>query len=540
MSLPRVLVMYNEPTLANDHPDADSEHDILYTADTICRILQTAGLPASRLGITHDPAAVIAGVKSAAPDVVFNLYEGTAGWGNAEAFVSGILELLRVPFTGCPTQPLLLCRSKPLTKRLLAGAGLPTAPFMVIETGAVPTCTIDWPVIVKPGTEDASVGIDQRSVATNQQELETRVAYLREKYGPSVLVEKFVRGREFNVALVERDGVLTPLPFSEILFVPPADKPDLWPIVSFDAKWRPGTVEFTATPAKNPAENVPPEMQEALSSLAKKAFELVGCRDYARVDFRVDEAGQPYVLEVNPNPCISPLAGLAAGLETARIPYSEFILGLVRSALQRGSRPELAEVVGRLSQAPGTAPNEPASKPMRLAIRPARRSDAGPVADLVDAIESWSADDRRRSAERVTELLVRRNRGDWQCFVTSGKSGPLGVVSVRPIDSVQGAFAVDLFAVAPSRRRNGIGRRLLRAAEEAVGQAGGRFLIVEVSSGPNAGPIRQFLQKLEYRLTGEVSEYFRDGYSRLTYLKPVTQAIPIPTEPAPIAAITPR
>ncbi len=537
MSLPRVLVMYNEPTLPNDHPDADSEHDILYTADTICRILQLAGLPIARLGITHDPAAVIAGIKSAAPDVVFNLYEGTAGWGNAEAFVSGILELLRVPFTGCPTQPLLLCRSKPLTKRLLAGAGLPTAPFMVIDDGHVPPCPIDWPVIVKPGTEDASIGIDQGSVVTSQRELEDRVGYLRGKYGPLVLVEKFVRGREFNVALIERDGALTTLPFSEILFVPPADRPDLWPIVSFDAKWRPGTLDFTATPAKNPAENVTLAMQESIANLAKKAFELVGCRDYARVDFRVDESGQPFVLEVNPNPCISPLAGLAAGLETAKLPYADFILGLVRSALRRGPNPELAETIGKVVE-PRKAKVAP--KATRIAIRPARRSDAGQVADLIDGIEAWSADDRRRTTEQVTELLVRRNRGDWQCFVPSGKDGPHGVVTLRCVDALQGAFCLDLLAVGPGHRRSGVGRRLLRAAEDAVAAAGGRFLTADVASGPAAAAIRQFLHRNDYRLTGEVSEYYRDGYARLTFLKAIPNLAPIVVDSSPLANIPAR
>ena len=97
-----------------------------------------------------------------------------------------------------------------------------------------------------------------------------------------MLVERFIRGREFNVALIEREGVLTALPFSEILFVPPAEARDLWPIVSFDAKWRPDLRDFVATPAKNPAENVSPALHRQLAELAQKAFELVGCRDYAR------------------------------------------------------------------------------------------------------------------------------------------------------------------------------------------------------------------------------------------------------------------
>src|SRR5947209_1794794 len=234
MPPPRVLVLHNEPTLPPGHPDAESETDILDTADVVCRILRQAGLNPTRLGVTDELDPLLAGIRAAAPDVVFNLYEGTAKWGNTEAYVSGVLELLRLPYTGSPTQPLLLCRSKPLTKRLLAGSGLPTAPYFLIEDGAVPACPLPWPVIVKPAAEDGSVGIDQNSVVTNQRQLEDRVAYLRERYGPAVLVERFVRGREFQVAVIDRGGPAV-LPFTEILFVPPADAPDLWPIVSFDA-----------------------------------------------------------------------------------------------------------------------------------------------------------------------------------------------------------------------------------------------------------------------------------------------------------------
>ncbi len=339
---PRVLILANEPTLPVDHPDADSEHDILYTADIVGRVLRASGCEVKRLGVTDQAQILLRGIEQFHPDAVFNLYEGTASWGDAEAYICGILELLRVPYTGCPPKPLMLCRSKPLTKQLLMGSGLPTAPFFTVPSDTIPACPLDFPVIVKPGMEDASVGIDQCSVVQSQQELERRVDYLRRTYGPVVLAEQFVYGREFNVAVVELDGVAKTLPFSEILFVPPEGKPDLWPIVSFDAKWRPSTIDFQATPAVNPAA-VDEPLHSEISMLALRAFELAGCRDYARIDFRVDRAGKPYILEVNPNPCISPLAGLAAGLESAQIPYPYFIADVARAALRRGGTPELAK-----------------------------------------------------------------------------------------------------------------------------------------------------------------------------------------------------
>ena len=341
--MPRVLILYNEPTLPVDHPDAESEHDIIFTADTVVRILEENYVECTKFGLKTDPARLIDELNRVKPDAVINLYEGVASWGPSEAYMASILELMEVPYSGSSVQPLMLCRSKTLTKQLLAGAGLSTARFQAI-VGSIPTCTLPWPVIVKPGSEDASVGIDQNSVVTSQQQLEERIAYLQERYGPSVLIEQFIKGREFHVALLEQAGELQILPFSEIFFTPPAEKPTLWPIVSFDAKWRPESEDYIATPVKNPAE-VEPTLAATVSRLAKEAFTLMGCRDYARIDFRIDEAGRAYILEVNPNPCISPLAGLAEGLQSASVSYTDFVLELLRGTLRRGPRPELADEV---------------------------------------------------------------------------------------------------------------------------------------------------------------------------------------------------
>jgi D-alanine-D-alanine ligase len=342
MKLPKVMVLHNEPTLPAEHPDADAEHDIIETADHIAKIFALAGLPVAPFGFIDKPEDLLAGLRVHEPDVVFNLYEGTATWGNSEAFVAAILEMMRIPFTGSPTQPLILARSKVLTKQLLAGAQLPTARFQSMSGDeSIPVNRLGWPVIVKPGREDASIGIDQNSVVTSQHELERRVQYLRGSYGPEVLFEQFIVGREFHVAVWERDGRVQALPFSEIFFHQ-TDGPDaLWPIVSFDAKWKENSRDYKATPVKNPAD-VTAALFEKVSAIAVQAFELLGCRDYARIDFRVTD-DEPFILEVNPNPCISPLAGVAEALASAGFAFSEFVLSLIRSALRRGPAPALAE-----------------------------------------------------------------------------------------------------------------------------------------------------------------------------------------------------
>ncbi len=326
----RVLVLHNQPVLPADHPDADSEHEILFTTQVVQKILSEAGYEVSTLGVARDPAALFSRLRDLRPDVVFNLFEGLADFGDTEAHLAGILEWLDIPYTGCPYQTLCLARNKHLTKHLLAGAGLPTAKFLVVEEVPVEDCPVEWPVIVKPATQDASVGLDQGSVVTNLERLNDRVAYLLDSYGPPVLIEEFIRGREFNVGLIEAPELCV-LPVSEILFI---DKdPDYWPIVTYDAKWKPGTRDYEATPPKYPA-RVSPRLRNKVETLAKRAFRLLGCRDYARVDFRV-RGNKPYILEVNPNPDFSPTAGLSGGLQSAGISHTQFTIDLVQRALAR-------------------------------------------------------------------------------------------------------------------------------------------------------------------------------------------------------------
>ena len=127
--MPRILVLYNEPILPADHPDAESERDILLTVEVVAKTLAEAGMEVVRLGASHDPSVLVAGLQTNRPDVVFNLFEGTGDQADNEAYVAGILEWLGIPFTGCPHQTLSLARNKQLTKHLFQGAGLPTAPF---------------------------------------------------------------------------------------------------------------------------------------------------------------------------------------------------------------------------------------------------------------------------------------------------------------------------------------------------------------------------------------------------------------------------
>ncbi len=326
-----VLVLHNEPTLDLTHPDAESEREVVDTARVVADELRQAGIRVTQLGMSSDPAPLLVAVREDRPDAVFNLFEGTSGRPETEAYVLGLLEWLGVPFTGCPMHAAVLARDKPRAKLLMRGAGLPTPGFFLVENDAAVANPLGWPVIAKPACEDASVGIDQGSVCPTLDRLQERIGMLLRRFGPPVLVEEFVAGREFNLSVIEAP-TLQVLPIAEILFA--GREQGLWPIVTYEAKWRPNSREDLATLPRCPAD-VTPELAERLRHTAEEAFRLFGCRDYARVDLRLDAAGGPLVLELNPNPAYNPRAGLTRALAAAGVTHAQFTVLLVRQALAR-------------------------------------------------------------------------------------------------------------------------------------------------------------------------------------------------------------
>lgn len=329
-----LLVLYNAPTLPADHPDTVAELDVLRTAQTIQGYLAEVGHDARLLAIGDDPSPLVEWLKSEKPAAVFNLFEGLAVMNETEAAVAGLLEWFGVPFTGCPASAMVVCRQKALAKRLFKGAGLPTADFMLVSDDQLsnPPQPPSWPVFVKPANEDASAGIDIGSVVSTHFELCQRLSYLARHYRPPFLVETYLEGREFNIGVIDDPEPLA-LPISEIVFSPPAELKDWKPIVTYASKWHTGSAEDLATSPRCPAE-VSPALSDKLCDLALAAYRLTGCRDYARVDLRTDATGQPFILEVNPNPDLSLDAGLARALAASGRTHRAFAIKLVERLLQ--------------------------------------------------------------------------------------------------------------------------------------------------------------------------------------------------------------
>lgn len=267
-------------------------------------------------------------------DLVFNLCEGVNGKARYEDFVVGTLELTGVPFTGCRHWPIVVCHRKYQANTLLAAAGVPIPAFTLAHANKIPA-GFPLPAIVKPNAEDASVGIDRDAVCTTRRALRKRVATMLEHFD-EVLVQQYVAGREFNVGFIG-DRML---PVSEIRF----DKmPDgSWPIVTYAAKWHAGSAEDVGTQPVCPAQ-APADLLRRIGAVARLAWQTMASGEgYGRVDLRVDEQGQPWVLEVNPCPDLSSDAGMARMGRAVGWNYDELVLQVVEETLNRARRASAA------------------------------------------------------------------------------------------------------------------------------------------------------------------------------------------------------
>lgn len=328
----RVVVLYNQPVRTATHSEYDSEEWVRTAVEDISKHLTAAAFSVAQLGIgrnLHDLRPRLAAVS---PDVVFNLFEGLADRPESEFVVARVLEQTGIPFTGSPSRALRLGLNKHSAKQRMLAAGLPTPWFHVADKLPPPGTKFPWPMILKPARRDASEGIDQSSVVSSPAELDLRLARLLEFYGPPVLIEQFLPGREFTVALLELPELIA-LPITEVQFtLPPTIR---WPILSYDAKWRPDSLEYKAMDMLKGV-SLPSELAGSLVALAKNAYRVAGCRDYARIDLRLSSSGQPMILEVNANPDMCPTACLARTLETAGIDRQRLLTDLVLQAAARG------------------------------------------------------------------------------------------------------------------------------------------------------------------------------------------------------------
>lgn len=289
-----------------------SEYGVLDEMKSVQRALRESEHVTKIIPVALDIYKLIDELKSDRPDIIFNLCESVDGDPTQEMNIASLFEILKIPYTGSRALTLGLALNKSRVKEILHYYNIPTASHYLCNNSnnfkedGYSKVKDKFPLIVKPSREDASIGIENKSIVYNDEELKTRIEYILDVHKQPALVEEFIEGREINVSVVgnykSSDDDLIVFPISEIDFT---GMPDDYPkIVSYNSKWMYKTVEFTCTKAVCPAKNMSPELEKIIQQTAKKVYRIIGASDYARVDFRVKD-NIPYVLELNPNPDIA-------------------------------------------------------------------------------------------------------------------------------------------------------------------------------------------------------------------------------------------
>jgi D-alanine-D-alanine ligase len=324
----------DDSTIEDDEPpptdllaECDSDETIDAVAAALRRRHEVVPIEADEDAYEH--------LRRLRPDLVFNIAERLVG-PNREAHIPTICEILGLPYTGSDPLTLSLCLDKSRAKEILSYYGIPNAPFWIVEPGRPVPAAVPLPAIVKPLYEGSSKGIKDSNVVRTRSELEARTEEVTRLYKQPAIVERFLPGREFTV------GVLGTYPAIEILPIVEIDYRDLPaganPIYSYEAKWIWDTPDKPLNIFSCPAD-LAPALKARIEEVITATCRVLHIKDWCRIDVRLDEKGEPNIIEVNPLPGILPNpednSCLPKAARTAGYSYVDLILRVVEEAKAR-------------------------------------------------------------------------------------------------------------------------------------------------------------------------------------------------------------
>ncbi|MBI9094956.1 MAG: ATP-grasp domain-containing protein [Sphaerochaeta sp.] len=315
----RILIVSDK--LAQE-PTKD-ELDTALEVRQVRKALKALGYEVFYLGFSLNLERMKKRILVSKPDLIFNLVETLEGC-RLLHLAPALFEIMAIRFTGGDSHALMLSSDKLFAKRLMHREGLPTPAWLEASSNEDFSRFLGHPLIIKPVAEEASVGITDASVQTFHVEASLAKALA----GGSHFAETFIQGREFSVSLLTVEGETIVFDPAEMLFVDyPPDKPA---IVGYEAKWEEASFEYIHTQRTFSCSQEDEPLLKTLQELSRKAFLLFGGKGYARVDFRVDALGAPYILEVNLNPCIAQDSGFVAAAQRFGLTYDKMISMIIK------------------------------------------------------------------------------------------------------------------------------------------------------------------------------------------------------------------
>lgn len=301
---------------------AKDEQDALIEVQCVARALDQLGHTWTCVPLDLNLSAAASQLQQIGPEKVFNLVESIDGKGSLIHLAPSLLDALAIPYTGATTSAMFLTSNKLLAKQMLRAARLPTPDWITHNQVPDPN-ELESAHIVKSVWEHASVGLDRDAVVHDRSQLVDAFESRRASRCGECFAETFVDGREFNVALLAATEGPEILPVAEIQFLDfPADEPRM---VGYRAKWDPDSTEYKNTPRRFDLPVADHDLIVTLKTLALACWDLFQLQGYARVDFRVDANGQPWILEINANPCLSPDAGFLAAANRAHLSAADVV-----------------------------------------------------------------------------------------------------------------------------------------------------------------------------------------------------------------------
>ena len=518
----RILIAHNA-VLNSAAPD---EADVMVQVKAVYHFLVRQGHDVLILPCDLDLNGVKRRLAEFLPDVVFNLVESLDGQGNLIAVLPFLLSAVTVPHTGASAESLFVTSHKIMAKKEMVQKGLPTPDWfgpwpeeVLSERGRVPIRVWEEDIwIIKSVWEHASLGIDgnglvkAESVDILLSHLKTRASQM----GGECFAEKYVDGREFNLSLLAGDDGPIVLAPAEIQFQGYDDSKKTR-IVCYDAKWNEASYAYHHTPR---CFDFPPEDHDLLERLkvyAIRCWHLFHLRGYARVDFRVDKNGCPWILEVNANPCLSPDAGFAAALNRSGISFDTALSRIIDDSF-RDLRP--------------VQPDFPCIPPIATVARTLPpgccfrydpvASDAGVVRALVARTGFFHDYEVNVAVELVEERLHKGMEESGYAFVFLEEEGRVtGYACYGPIPCTRDSYDIYWIAVMPEHQKKGLGTHILREAERLIQRQGGKRVYIDTSDSDKYRKTFAFYNRCGYRLVSLLEDFYAEGDGKAILLKTI-------------------
>ena len=547
----RIALLHNAVSDAN----GPCTNEVQAQLEAVEAALQALGHSTRRLVCTLNFEAVEETLASDRPELVFNLVASLAGSDRLAHLAAVLLDDLDLPYTGAPARTLHLTCNKPRSKARMRALGLPTPDWVL--PASPPGWTLTPPYIIKAVWEHASLGLDEHAVITEgdgstvREQIESRSRQL----GQACFAERYIPGREFHLALIaagERPRVLPPaeIDFSGLAPGKPHILADqtLGPapeLASTACRWR-----FDFPPGDKP-------LLDWLTALALTCWQSFDLAGYARIDFRVDERGQPWILEVNANPSLAPQGLFAAALARAGLPLAQAIQWIVEDALQprrpppeREGAPWVEEPALSALRAPAPADQAaakaqvpaPASRDAKpLSATPGKSHAAAgrrprgvklrsnltsDDVELVQQIVTACGSFRVEQAEQAKALVLRRIEEGPSCgydvLLAQRKDDVVGFVVYGKNPLTISSFDIEWIVVEPSQQGQGIGRLLLEGAERQIVAAGGTQIVLRTLEHPDEPAPHAMYEQCGYTRLAVLEDHYGPGENQVLYRKVLT------------------